>query len=123
MDERTEAIIRELSDKLGTTGEHLWGVLVSQAPITGVIDLIVMAAWVFLIVMSFKFIHKKTTVPKGMENSPYQHADWEEEVAALAWGGWAITTLLTLLVVGGSLSGTISAIINPEYWALKQLLP
>lgn len=47
-------LILELAERLGTTGEHLWGVLVRQAPISGAIDLTVMAAWVLAVAWAFR---------------------------------------------------------------------
>ncbi len=41
MDEQIEKLLRELAEKLGTTAEHLWGVLMRQAPISGVIGILV----------------------------------------------------------------------------------
>lgn len=38
MDERTEKLLRELADKFGTTVDHLWSVLVHQAPINATVD-------------------------------------------------------------------------------------
>lgn len=31
MNEQTEKLLREIAAKIGTTGEHLWGVLIQQA--------------------------------------------------------------------------------------------
>jgi hypothetical protein len=38
MDDKTFQALTNLATKLGTTAEHMWGVLLRQAPITGVID-------------------------------------------------------------------------------------
>ena len=40
MDEKFQKLIEALAAKLGTTAEHLWGVLVRQAPISGAVDLV-----------------------------------------------------------------------------------
>ena len=40
MNDQTLELIRDLAEKLGTTTEHLWGVLVTQAYISGVGDVI-----------------------------------------------------------------------------------
>ena len=38
MNEATAKLIEELAAKLGTTAEHLWGVLVRQAPISATVS-------------------------------------------------------------------------------------
>lgn len=46
MDDKTLEALTTLANKLGTTAEYLWGVLIKQAPITVAIELSVMVAWV-----------------------------------------------------------------------------
>ena len=40
MNDQTLELIRDLAEKLGTTTEHLWGVLMTQAFISGIGDVI-----------------------------------------------------------------------------------
>jgi hypothetical protein len=121
MDEKTELLIRELAEKLGTTGEHLWEVLVRQAPITATIDLLVMSGWVLFIVWAFRFISKKTA-RHADEDGILDEAEWTTEAAFLAWSLWGLTTVFVVLISGIVLSTTIGALINPEYWALMRIL-
>ena len=117
MEHSTEVLIIELSDKLGTTSEHLWGVLVAQAPIYAVsaitLHVCVFTAMYFLV----RFVLGKTTVKEG-ENS----AEWNEEGGFFAWVFVAIFSLLEFLALVVDLSRLAGAIFNPEYWALQQLL-
>lgn len=122
MNEKTEILIRELAEKFGTTGEHLWRVLVRQAPITGTIDALIIAAWVLFVVWAFRWITAKTTEPEPTDEKPYPRAEWTNESAFLAWVIWAVLTVFIVIQIGYALSLTISALVNPEYWALKQLL-
>ena len=123
MNESTEILIRELADKLGTTADHLWLVLVRQAPISGTVDLLLTVGMMVFLVLAFRFLQKKTTVPPKSESDAYPSAEWEREGAFIAWLCWIIILIVMVLVMIGSLSTTIAALINPEYWALKQLLP
>ena len=40
MEDKYLKLIEALAEKSGTTSEHLYGVLVKQAPITGVVDIL-----------------------------------------------------------------------------------
>jgi hypothetical protein len=122
MNERTEILIRELSEKLGTTAEHLWGVLIQQAYITATIDMIFMAAWIFAVVRGFLFVRSKTTAAKPTEEERYPRAEWEGDDQAIAWAVWVVTAVVAAIIIGSSLSESISALVNPEYWALKQFI-
>ena len=123
MNEQTEKLVRDLAEKLGTTTEHLWAVLVRQAPITGTIEVAVYLAWIIFIIWGFRFIQKQTCVPPNTQSDPYLHAKWEPEGACVAWILWAATTILFAFIFGCSLATLISAFFNPEYWAIKQLIP
>ena len=123
MNDKTEALIRELAEKLGTSGEHLWGVLVRQAPITGAIDLLVIVAWAFAVVWVFCLVRAKTAKPMPTEADSYPRAEWYDEGAFMAWALWAVMAMMVAVIGGVSLSETIGALVNPEYWALKQVLP
>ena len=112
-----------LAAKLGTTAEYLWGVLLRQAPITGAIDLAVMAAWVAMAVFLIRLVRRKTTTPaKTKEDQCYRSAEWSGDSVTFAWAGAGAFALLTALIVGSELSNVVAALVNPEYWALKQIL-
>lgn len=111
MDDKTLAALTELAQKLGTTAEYLWGVLIKQAPISGATDLI---CYVFLICACWlwaRYVYKKT-------NS----SEWYSEGAFCAWFSVGAIVLLSAFLILASLSTTVAAFVNPEYWALKQIL-
>lgn len=123
MNDKTLDLLNRLADKFGTTVEHLWGVLMKQAVISAVTEiataLVLVAAWVWL----FCFVRGKTTEPEPSREDCYPHAEWYNEGAFAAW----VVTGLTLLLVMGQVyyaaTTGLTALLNPEYWALKQLLP
>lgn len=102
-----------LAAKLGVATEHLWGVLIQQAPISGAFELInyvAMAASVYGVVVLWKFINNKVT-KDGWNDIAYI---WPGIASILAAGFlWAAIF---------SLPTTFAAFFNPEYWALKQVL-
>ena len=122
MNEQTEKLIRELTDKLGTTAEHLWGVLIRQAGISGTINLLVCAAWCALLVWGYRLVRRKTTKPPKTKDNEWPHSEWDGDGAGLAWAIWGIATVVTTLVIGCNLEYITGALLNPEYWALKQVV-
>jgi hypothetical protein len=123
MNDKTLEIFNRLADKFGTTVEHLWGVLVKQAVISAVTEIVMalamVAAWVWL----FRFVRGKTTKPKETPEDRYPYAEWRGEGALIAWLVAAIALLLVTIKVCYAATTGLTALLNPEYWALKQLLP
>ncbi len=123
MDDKTLQALTTLAAKLGTTAEYLWGVLLRQAPITGAIDLAMMVAGVAMAVFLIRLVRRKTTKPAKTDEDRYPSAVWSnEEAAFFAWAGAVAFALLTALLIGYELPNVVSALLNPEYWALKQIL-
>ncbi len=106
-------LLEKLAEKLGTTTEYLWKVLIKQAPINSLIDLL---QYLIIIVGCFiwwkyaKFTHKKVN-----------DENWDD----ITYAGPAITgVILAILVIAMffCLHTTIVGFLNPEYWALKYIL-
>jgi len=104
-----DKVIEQLAAQLGTTAEYLWSVLIKQAPISGAIDLMVIAviaaAWVVL-------FYRRAPVIKWIED----HDAAPPAFAAL------IGLLICTLIVFFSISNVITAFANPEYWAFQKVL-
>lgn len=122
MNEQTNQLIRDLAEKLGTTSEYLWQVLVKQAPISGAANLIAIAIWIAVLVWSWKLIVRKTTVPPKTESNAYPDADWADDNGFVAWLIWGLFALACVLVTGVNAEMIVASLLNPEYWALKQIL-
>jgi hypothetical protein len=122
MDDKTTALIEKLAEKLGTTAQHLWDVLLHQAPISGGIDLVTDIVMVILAIVLMRFVKDKTTKPAKTEYNKYPEAEWEHEGAVLAWIATAVYFITTQVVVIGSAQGIVAAFFNPEYWALSHIL-
>jgi hypothetical protein len=111
MNEATQKMIEDLANKLGTTTEHLWGVLCRQAPISAVVGLACDAALLLIVVLAW---HKLSRVK-------YEH--WDNDFGkGVMYGGLALATAITVACALGALPTEIAGLVNPEYWALKQLL-
>lgn len=118
MDNKTEALIRELAEKFGTTSERLFEVLIRQAPISGITDVIVILAWSFILYAFYRVIKRKTAILKDK-----MFSEWDTDIAVVAWVLWGVVTFFTAIIVGVSMSSIVAAIFHPEYWAIQQLLP
>ena len=116
MNEETTKLIQHLAEKLGTSAEHLWAVLCRQAPYSAVTDILTCAALAALTWWSFRFVQRKTTETED------DIAAWCEEPALFAWLLWIILAVIALIVCICSAQEIVSGLLNPEYWALKQII-
>lgn len=112
MDERTELLIRELADKFGTTSAHLWEVMVRQAPISSATNVLV-----FFVLLAALYLSAKVMVKKAAED------DYFEEFIVPAAIVWVFLSAFTILGFFFEFQMTVTGFLNPEYWALQQLLP
>ena len=118
MNETTEKLVRELAEKLGTTTEHLWGVLIRQAYIQGVTDIVIAITLVAATTYIGRYVGKKTKWGGDIKHYP----EWCDEGAIIAWLTVFSMGLFAAFIVLQALSASVPALLNPEYWALKQLI-
>lgn len=107
--EQLEPLLRELAAQLGTTVEFLWGVLVKQAIVTAWRDLIFsigyfpMSAWV-----SYKL---------------WNLLESDEEDLMPIYAFVLFIVFIFTIIIFTTVTYTIpERLINPEYWALQQIL-
>jgi hypothetical protein len=99
--------LETLAAKLGTTTQYLWGVLVKQAAISGVAD----CFWaVFFLVVSILSAWAARWLIKN---------DSGEDGLVLFCGAAAI---IAFVIAGANVYFAVTALVNPEYWALKEIL-
>ena len=119
MNEQTTKLISDLAAKLGTTAEHLWSVLIKQAPIASTVDLLCFVVMLISVPICAKWLiwsFKKC-----------DDADYDVEIVyfiqAFIAGAIGIVSLLGILIsLGGGMSLTIAGFFNPEYWALHEVM-
>lgn len=116
MNDKTAELIEKLAERLGTTAEHLWEVLVRQAPITATTDTITLGLMLVAGLVAFWL------AVRWAKHPPYESGDANEFAIVVA--GIAATVLLLIVAISfvASASDIVSGFANPEYWALKQLL-
>jgi hypothetical protein len=113
MNEQTEKLIRELAEKLGTTVDHLWGVLIRQAYINSLCDLVTL---VLAGVLVFFLAIGQVKLREKYENSNY------EEIYFISRIFLTIFIIIYIFALFYALTEIITGFINPEYWALHKLL-
>ena len=114
MNEQTNQLIRELAEKMGTTTEHLWGVLITQAPISASVDLTLICLMFF--VSAGLFYHSA-----GLKNKSSRSFSNEDAAFICKIFGY-VMLLVGCLALLGCANTIIAGFVNPEYWALKQIM-
>lgn len=112
--DQTYQLIEKLANKLGVTADHLWSVLVRQAPIEACIDAFQI---IILFVTAYFFAQKAIAVWKL--NSHERGHEWLAVILTIVAINFGILSIGCAWYGGSEI---ISALSNPEYWALKQII-
>lgn len=121
MNKETLDLLQKLADRLGTTVDHLWSILIKQAPISGLTSLIEVVVLIIIVLWGFSFVKKKTTEGPCDKDGSRDFADWDDEGAGFAWILWGLFTIGSIVFIFNEVSGIVCAFFNPEYWAFKQV--
>lgn len=118
MNEQTNKLIEQLAQKLGTTTEYLWSILIKQASISAITDLMYC---IFVIISGFILL--KVHMYLGSEKDGKDSIYYEKEEAvwipmAIALAIWVIMISIALC----SVHNIVNGFFNPEYWALNKIL-
>ena len=116
MKEQIVTLIEQLAQKLGTTTEYLWNVLIAQANVQIYIFITVFVSTIIGIIVAVYLLK-------------YTQKYWDKEDAPMtAWLALGFGTVVGFIALIGivftiaNISDVITAIRNPEYWALKEVL-
>lgn len=110
MNQETLAAVTALADKLGTTAEYLWGVLLTQAPIHGITSLSILLLWILCTVFMVRFTI--TNINK-----------LDEEVSRFfAIFGTVLLVAFSAILLTINATDIVTALFNPQFWALTQIL-
>jgi len=118
MNEQVMEILRVLAEKFGTTTEFLWGVLIRQAYVHGV-TAIVCFLITSVLIFGWNWVWWRAEV--GEEVSHRDKGDRMFAIFMCRLGGLGLVFIWTCLFLSGMIEVT-TALINPEYWAIKQVL-
>lgn len=114
-----EVMLAELAEKLGTTIEHLWGILLNQSFIFGVSTSIITILMIIFLIFAFYYIKKITNKKR---KSPYEEYTCDEEYIFVCQVLFGCCLVIFPIGILYNLYEIITAFANPEYWALKTIL-
>jgi len=110
------ARIDVLASKLGVAAEHLWEIMVRQATIEGVIELLVLGVLFMALVVFFRIFFEKKLFDY-VEDAPTPAG-----IAVVVSLFIAAVMIIVVAVSFCSLADIVTKIFNPEYWAYQSLL-
>lgn len=109
MDDKTAVLLQKLADKFGTTTEYLWGVMVRQAHVAAITNLI---QYAILGAVVYFFV-------RWLRSDERDYEDGVSFPVALVLG---IPLLIVVFIAFFAISNTITGLANPEYWALQRVI-
>lgn len=124
MNEQTTKLIEQLANKLGTTTEYLWNVLLTQAPIAAtstLIQVLLVAIGVSMFVKLHIRFSKKKTIESDYRT--YDSTEYEEsEYLQVIMGVFGFILAFLLICCFFFIDEIVKGYFNPEYWALESVL-
>ena len=112
--------IDALAAKLGVTADHIWLVLVKQAGVEAWMCGAIGVTCAILAVVAFSWCWKLGGQCHSIRESERHYGSGEGFLAGAFFSGLAGVALTIATMV--LLSGVPTLVMNPEYWALKQVL-
>ena len=100
--------IDAMAAKLGVTAGQMWGVLVKQARIEAIEDICWGLFWLMLAAICARIAWK------GYKS--------DEDLGDAVMICGSVVGIIFMLVAMGYIAGTPGMLLNPQYWALKELL-
>ena len=120
--EKAMELLEALAAKLETTVEYLWAVLVQQARVEAIIDLVFIAV-MMLFWVALYFWHKHCLKP--IQSNSYGEDNLYEKgdgiIGAVTFFIALFVLLFTVIAIF-QIPDIITGFINPEYAALKEIL-
>ena len=121
MNKETQELLQKLAEKLGTTVEYLWQVLLKQAQIDAFTTLFQFFLIALFGVVLFR-LHKKFLKP--LSDDRYSDNLYSKYDEAIVWPmiiGLIVFVILSICAFF-SITDMVNGFLNPEYWALQRVL-
>jgi len=114
MRDDTAILLEKLADKLGTTAEYLFEITVQQAPIYAFTKIGILLVSLIMVVLMLRHVANKTSG---------DNPEWDPAEGGVV--AWIIAGVISMFFGVGSIVSVqhiVTALFNPEYWALSELL-
>lgn len=124
MNEQAMKALEELAKQFNTTGQYLWGILVHQALVSGVLSLVWVAIATVVTVKSIRTV-KRAYSPATIDGVQYNTLQETFNEDGEVFVNIVIPALLIpifFIVFCCALDNAITGLLNPEYWALDEML-
>lgn len=109
----TVNLLRDLADRLGTTSERLWEVMVRQAPISSATTAaLLLVGWVAVV----------SVAKLGWAKRAILQSDAYEFHSIVLGTFLAVSTLALIIVSVFSVNMIVTGFLNPEYVPLREIL-
>ena len=121
MNEQTLKLIEQLAQKLGTTSEYLWSILLKQAPIEATT---LLCQTVFVVIYGIFIWETHKYLSEKVNNGKYIETRYEEyeEKAVLPMAVAVFIFMICFIACFFCFGNIINGYFNPEYWALEKIL-
>ena len=110
--------IDAIAEKLGVAAEFVFAALVKQQIVKGISDLVI---WIAFLIIFFIFLRLTIKYSKGADLD-----DYEPNASAVFMTVFGFLSIILFLILTISLANYgpdyIGRIINPEYYALKEII-
>lgn len=103
-------LIDKLAQNSNATSERIWEVLLQQAAINAV----TYSLMLITLLLCFRFVLSCVRCKVRVTG--------DQTIVLLIWSVMGVATIITLLFVFVLVPAIATAIMNPEYWALQQIL-
>ena len=110
-------LLESLADKLGTTVEYLWCVLIKEAAISATINLMFVAFTIICIYIFTKVHINFVKTDKYIDDGGYGNL-----VVVIPMVVVFVVLLIMFMISLFAIGDVINGFLNPEYWALQQIL-
>ena len=109
--------LEKMAEKLGTTTEYLWSILLKQAPIFGYMYFFGGFLILILGLLLYRF-HKKCKANWDVDKTLYDKDEWRWSLNIILLIVFLIVSIMWLV----NLPRAITSFMNPEYWALQEII-
>lgn len=121
MNDKTIQLLHEIATKLGSTADHVFAVMIRQAYINALIDVFQTALILAVFVFWYRLVKRKTS-KRADPSGGFDRPEWDDGGDILAWVSVYIFGIIIAFILGNVIDDLGTSLLNPEYWALHQLI-